>query len=294
MFTGSMVALVTPMADDGSIDLAAFEALIEWHIASGTDALVICGTTGESATLETVEQVALIAAAVRIARGRIPVIAGTGANATAHAVELTRAAHAVGAAAGLSVVPYYNKPTQEGMYRHFRAIAAAAPLPLILYNVPGRTVADLLPETVARLARVPGVVGIKEATGDLARLAAIRALVPADFDLISGDDATAREFILAGGRGVISVTANLAPGAMHEMCAAALRGDAAAAARLDAPLTGLHRDLFAEANPIPAKWALAALGRIPGGLRLPLTPLDPVHHDRVRQALRQAGLEVSA
>jgi 4-hydroxy-tetrahydrodipicolinate synthase len=294
MFTGSMVALVTPMADDGSIDLAAFEALIEWHIASGTDALVICGTTGESATLETVEQVALIAAAVRIARGRIPVIAGTGANATAHAVELTRAAHAVGAAAGLSVVPYYNKPTQEGMYRHFRAIAAAAPLPLILYNVPGRTVADLLPETVARLARVPGVVGIKEATGDLARLAAIRALVPADFDLISGDDATAREFILAGGRGVISVTANLAPGAMHEMCEAALRGDAAAAARLDAPLTGLHRDLFAEANPIPAKWALAALGRIPGGLRLPLTPLDPVHHDRVRQALRQAGLEVSA
>lgn len=293
MFTGSMVALVTPMTDDGALDWAAFASLIEWHIAEGTSALVICGTTGESATLELAEHLSLVGAAVRLARGRVPVIAGTGSNATRHAIELTRAAHALGAAAGLSVVPYYNKPTQEGLYRHFEAVAGAAPLPLILYNVPGRTVADLLPETVMRLARLPGVVGIKEATGDLGRLAAIQAGVPADFALISGDDATAREFILAGGQGVISVTANLAPGAMQRMCAAALRGDAAEASRLDAPLAALHRDLFVEANPIPAKWALQRMGRIGPGLRLPLTPLAPAHRPAVLSALASASIQVT-
>jgi 4-hydroxy-tetrahydrodipicolinate synthase len=278
MFQGSMVALVTPMAPDGAIDLRALAALVEWHLAEGTDALVVVGTTGEAPTLEPEEH-------------RIPVIAGTGSNSTRHSVRATRAARAAGAVAALVVVPYYNRPTQDGMFQHFSAVAADGGLPVILYNVPGRTVADMQPETAARLSHVPGIVGIKEATGEVARIGRILAAAAAGFEVYSGDDATAREAMLAGARGVISVTANLAPGAMHRMCAAALAGDAAAAAALDAPLAGLHRDLFCEPNPIPVKWALAERGRIPPGIRLPLTPLAAAYHPRLREAMLRAGLD---
>lgn len=290
MIHGSTVALVTPMAKDGTVDLAALASLIEWHLAEGTDALVVVGTTGEAPTLEPVEQVAVVREAVRVVRGRVPVIVGTGSNATRHSIHATQAAKAAGADAALVVVPYYNRPTQDGMVHHFSAIAAEGGLPVVLYNVPGRTVADLLPETAARLSQVPGIVGIKEATGDVGRVGAILAAAKPGFEVYSGDDATAREAMLAGARGVISVTANLAPGAMHRMCAAALAGDAASAAALDAPLAALHRELFCEANPIPVKWALAELGRIPAGIRLPLTPLAAAYHPRVRGALRAAGL----
>lgn len=290
MFQGSMVALVTPMRGDGALDLEALATLVEWHVAEGSDALVVTGTTGEAPTLEAAEATTVIATAVRVARGRIPVIAGTGSNSTHHAIELTRAARAAGAIAALVVVPYYNKPGQEGQFQHFRAVAEQGGLPVILYNVPSRTVADLAPATAIRLSRVAGIVGIKEATGEVARVGAILAEARPGFEVFSGDDATAREAILAGARGVISVTANLAPRAMHAMCAAALAGDAAAAARLDEPLAGLHRDLFCEANPIPCKWALAELGRIPPGIRLPLTPLAAEYHPRVRAALAAAGI----
>ena len=290
MFQGSMVALVTPMAGDGTVDLAALAALVEWHVAEGTDALVVVGTTGEAPTLEPAEQVAVIREAVRVARGRIPVIAGTGSNSTQHSIRATRAAAEAGAAAALVVVPYYNRPTQDGMVEHFSAIAAAGGLPLILYNVPSRTVADMQPATAVRLSQVAGIVGIKEATGEVARVGAILGGARKGFEVYSGDDATARAAILAGARGVISVTANLAPGAMHRMCAAALAGDAAAAAALDAPLAGLHKELFCEANPIPVKWALAEQGRMPAGIRLPLTPLAPAYHARLRSALDAAGL----
>ncbi len=290
MFNGSMVALVTPMATDGSVDLAALAALVEWHLAEGTDALVVVGTTGEAPTLEPAEQLSVVRETIRVVRQRVPVIVGTGSNATRHTVAATRAAAAAGADAALVVVPYYNRPTQDGMFQHFSAVAAEGGLPVILYNVPGRTVADLLPETAARLSRVAGIVGIKEATGEVARVSAILGAARDGFEVYSGDDATAREAILAGARGVISVTANLVPAAMHRMCAAALAGDVAAAAGFDAPLAGLHRELFCEPNPIPVKWALAEMGRIPAGIRLPLTPLAAAYHPRVRSAMRAAGL----
>ena len=284
-----MVALVTPMADDGRVDFGALERLLDWHIAEGTDAIVAVGTTGESATLETEEHLAVVACCVKSVGGRIPVIAGTGSNSTAHAVALARQVQELGADAALSVVPYYNKPTQEGLYRHFRAVAEAVSLPLILYNVPSRTVADMLPETVARLAELSNIVAIKEATGSLQRAEDIRRLCSEAFVLISGDDATAREFILQGGQGVISVTANVAPRLMHDLCTAARNGDSARAAALDAQLAPLHQALFVESNPIPAKWALKEMGHILGGIRLPLTPLAPVHQPTLRAALRAVG-----
>jgi len=290
MFHGSMVALATPMREDGALDNDSLAALIEFHISQGTDAIVAVGTTGESATLDEAEHCAVIRDVVQMARGRIPVIAGTGANSTTEAITLTRCAREAGADACLLVTPYYNKPTQEGLYRHFRAVAEAVPIPQILYNVPGRTACDMLPETVQRLCRISNIVGIKEATGDLERAQEILDRCGETLDLYSGDDATAREIILLGGRGVISVTANVAPGLMHEMAAAALAGDRDKAQAIDTRLAALHRDLFVESNPIPVKWALSEMGMIPPGIRLPLTPLAEEYHDRVRAALRQAGV----
>lgn len=289
MFQGSIVALVTPMADDGRVDFAALEKLVHWHIAEGTDAIVVAGTTGESATLETTEHMGVLDYCLRAAAGRIPIIAGTSSSSTAHALALTRLAQVRGAAAALVVVPYYNKPTQEGLYRHFRAIAEAVTIPIILYNVPSRTVADLLPETIERLAVVPNIIGIKEATGKLERLEEIRRRCSDAFLLWSGDDATAMEFILRGGQGVISVTANVVPKLMHAMCTAAREGDRKKAAILNQRLDILHKHLFVESNPIPVKWALREMGRIPAGIRLPLTPLAPGYHDSLRNALRSAG-----
>jgi 4-hydroxy-tetrahydrodipicolinate synthase len=286
MFQGSMVALVTPMADDGRLDLSALDALVEWHLSQGTDAIVAIGTTGEASTLEGDEQFEVVARCVRAATGRIPVIAGATSNSTAHAVQLSRRAEAVGAAAVLSAAPYYNKPMQEGLYRHFRAVAEAVSIPLLLYNVPSRSVADILPETVERLAQLPNVKGIKEATGDLKRAQEIRRRCGPEFLLISGDDATAREFMLQGGQGVISVTANVAPKQMHAMCVAARAGDTAKAAAIDAELAPLHQALFVESNPIPVKWALQEMGRIPPGIRLPLTPLAAASQSAVRSALK--------
>ncbi|HEX2668489.1 MAG TPA: 4-hydroxy-tetrahydrodipicolinate synthase [Gammaproteobacteria bacterium] len=288
MFKGSMVALVTPMADDGRVDLEALDALVEWHVAEGTDAIVAIGTTGEASTLEGDEQLEVVARCVRAAAGRVPVIAGATSNATAHAVQLSRRAEALGADAVLSAAPYYNKPGQEGLYRHFYAVAQAVSVPVLLYNVPSRTITDILPETVERLAKLPNVVGIKEATGDLKRAADIQRRCGKDFLLISGDDATARECMLQGGRGVITVTANVAPRLMHEMCMAALAGDGAKAAALDGQLALLHKALFVESNPIPVKWALAEMRRIPPGIRLPLTPLTAEHQPAVRAALKAA------
>ncbi len=290
MFRGSMVALITPMHEDGGLDIEGLQRLVDFHVEQGTDAIVAMGTTGESATLDEEEHCAVIQRVVAFAAGRIPVIAGTGANATSEAIRLSACAKAAGAAAGLSVTPYYNKPTQEGLYRHFQAIAEAVDLPLILYNVPGRTACDLRPETVDRLARVPGIVGIKEASGDLGRVGRLRALCGPGFALYSGDDASARAFILAGGQGVISVTANVAPRLMREMCAAALRGDPASAADLDARLVALHQALFVESNPIPVKWAVHELGLVEAGIRLPLTWLSEPARAAVREAMRQAGV----
>ncbi|MGD2076101.1 MAG: 4-hydroxy-tetrahydrodipicolinate synthase [Gammaproteobacteria bacterium] len=290
MFHGSMVALVTPMREDGAIDEDSLEALIEFHVAEKTDAIVAVGTTGESATLDEKEHCALLRRIVGLARGRMPVIAGTGANSTREAVELTRCGMEAGADACLLVTPYYNKPTQEGLYQHYRAVAQAVAVPQILYNVPGRTACDLLPETVARLAPVSNIIGIKEATGKLERGREILELCGDKLDLYSGDDATAMELILLGAKGDISVTANVAPRAMHEMCALALSGDRAGAEEIDTRLRPLHRDLFVESSPIPVKWALHEMGLIPPGLRLPLTPLSPQHHEKVRDALRGAGV----
>ncbi len=289
MFHGSMVALVTPMQADGSVDRAALERLVEFHIENGTDAIVAVGTTGESATLDEKEHCATIGWTVEAARGRIPVIAGTGSNNTREAIELTRCAMEAGADACLLVTPYYNKPTQEGLYLHYKAIAEAVPMPQILYNVPGRTACDMQPVTVARLAQISNIVGIKEATGDMQRATEILERCGDKLDLYSGDDATALELIMLGGKGDISVTANVAPKAMHAMCAAALRGDRAEAERINAPLTALHKNLFVEANPIPVKWALAEMGLISTAIRLPMTVLSTQHHETVRQALRQAG-----
>jgi 4-hydroxy-tetrahydrodipicolinate synthase len=291
MIRGSLVALVTPMTDDGAVDQVALERLVEWHIAEGTDAIVAVGTTGESATLDEEEHCHTIRRVVEIVNGRIPVIAGTGANSTSEAISLTQCAKAAGADACLLVTPYYNKPTQEGLYQHHKAIADAVDIPQILYNVPGRTAVDMQPETIVRLSSISNIIGVKEATGDLTRIEKLRAEVTADFAIYSGDDATAREAMLFGADGDISVTANVAPKAMHEMCQAALNKDADAAANIDANLSGLHKSLFVESNPIPVKWALGAMGMMGFGIRLPLTRLSAHAEAPVRDALAQAGIE---
>ena len=290
MITGSLVAIVTPMTSDGSVDFDVFRRLIERHIVAGTDALVVAGTTGESATLAKSEHVAVIEAAVNFAGGRIPVIAGTGSNSTAQTIELSRTVDGLGVDGYLVVTPYYNKPPQLGLVRHFTAVADAVTRPVMLYNVPGRTGVDLLPETVAVLARHPQITGIKEATGDVSRVETLRKLCGDDFGLYSGDDPTAREFLLAGGQGVVSVTANVAPQAMAAMCKAAIAGDADLAEQLDDPLAGLHNDLFIESNPIPVKWALLRMGLIDSGIRLPLIGLSEKSQPVVEAALLRAGL----
>ena len=290
MIKGSIVAIVTPMTPAGEVDFDALAALVEWHVAEGTDAIVAVGTTGESATLSVVEHIAVVRKVVEVVAKRVPVLAGTGANSTAEAIELTRLAQDAGADAALIVTPYYNKPPQEGLYRHFKAIAEAVAMPIVMYNVPGRTGCDMLPATVARLAQLPNIVGIKEAKGELSRVRELLALgLPKDFALYTGDDATARESMLLGFHGDISVTANVAPKLMHEMCVAAIAGDAATAGMIDSRLTLLHKNLFLDPNPIPAKWALEAMGRIRGGIRLPLVPMNPDHVNLVRDSLRAAG-----
>jgi 4-hydroxy-tetrahydrodipicolinate synthase len=291
MLTGSLVAIVTPMQEDGSLDLEAFRALVDWHVRETTDGLVVVGTTGESATVDFDEHCRLIRVAVEQAAGRVPIIAGTGANSTSEAIELSVCAKDAGAAMSLSVVPYYNKPTQEGLYRHFKAIAETVDLPVILYNVPGRTACDLANDTAIRLSQVPGIAGIKDATGDLARATDLIARAPSGFALYTGDDATALPFLLMGGHGVISVTANIAPRAMHAMCAAALAGRLDEARRINQRLFGLHRNLFVEANPIPAKWALHRMGLIADGIRLPLVSLSAGAQPAVLEAMREAGIE---
>jgi len=290
MFRGSIVALITPMHEDGGIDEGALRRLVDFHVEQGTDGIVAVGTTGESATLDEPEHCEVIRQVVEYAAGRVAVIAGTGANSTREAISLTRCAREARADAALLVTPYYNKPTQEGLYLHHRAVAEAVDIPQILYNVPGRTACDLLPETAARLAALPNIVGLKEATGDLSRVPRLRELCGPDFDLFSGDDATACEFILRGGQGVISVTANVAPRLMHEMCRAALAGDREAAHAIDAKLQGLHSGLFVESNPIPVKWAVTEMGLAPRGIRLPLTWLSASAQPRVRQAMQMAGV----
>ena len=291
MFHGSMVALVTPMADDGSVDYPALERLVAFHLEQGTDAIVAVGTTGESATLGFEEHRIVVRKVVQMVAGRIPVIAGTGANATSEAVDLTRWAMEDGADACLLVTPYYNKPTQEGLYRHYRHIAESVPIPQILYNVPGRTACDLLPETVERLADIPNIVGIKEACGKIDRAVETMRRCGSRLDVYSGEDGIACEMMLAGGKGVISVTANVAPRLMHQMCAAALAGDADKARALDAQLAPLHKALFIESNPIPTKWALMDMGLIGPGIRLPMTPLSVDCHESVRAAMRDAGIQ---
>lgn len=291
-FRGSMVAIVTPMADDGSVDYVAFDRLLDFHIKNQTDAIVVVGTTGESATLDYDEHCAIIAHCVRYIDGRIPVIAGTGSNSTKEAIELTLCAKQAGAVAALLVTPYYNKPTQEGLYLHHKAVAEAVDLPQILYNVPGRTAVDMLPETVARLSHVNNIVGIKDATGKLERLAQMRDMCADGFEFYTGDDATAVDFILQGGHGGISVTANVAPAQVRNAYAAALAGNAELARAIDAPLAALHRDLFVEANPIPVKWVLHQMALIGAGIRLPLTPLSSPCHSVVASAMQNAGLTV--
>ena len=287
---GSVVAIVTPMHDDGALDLDAFRKLLDWHIAQGTDGIVVVGTTGESPTVDHDEHCLLIKTAVDHVAKRVPVVAGTGANSTREAIELSAYAKKAGADMSLSVVPYYNRPTQEGLYRHFKAIAEAVELPQILYNVPGRTVADMQNDTVLRLAQVPNIVGIKDATGNLERGSDLIRRKPKSFLVFSGDDATGLPLMLLGGDGVISVTTNVAPKAMHELCVAALAGNIAKAREINDRLLGLHRHLFCEANPIPVKWAVQQLGLMKGGIRLPLTPLSPACYDLVLDAMRQAGI----
>lgn len=287
---GSIPAIVTPMHEDGSLDLPAFRKLIDWHAQEGSNGLVVVGTSGESATLSVDEHILMVKTAVEHTAKRFPIIAGAGGNSTSEAVELAKAAKEVGADATLQVVPYYNKPTQEGMYQHFRRIAESVDLPVILYNVPGRTVADMNHDTVLRLAEVPGIVGVKEATGNIDRAANLIKYAPAHFAIYSGDDPTAIALMLLGGHGNISVTANVAPRAMSELCRAALAGDAITARKIHLSLLSLHKQMFCESNPIPAKWALAALGRMENGIRLPLTPLDARYHEVVRDALRETGL----
>jgi len=290
MFSGSMVALVTPMHADGSVDQVSLAKLVDFHVENGTDAIVVMGTTGESATLNEKEHCQTIKQVVDFSNNRIPVIAGTGANSTSEAIDLTQCAMSAGADACLLVTPYYNKPTQEGLYQHFKKVAETVAIPQILYNVPGRTAVDMLPETVARLAGISNIVGIKEATGDLSRGQQIMDECGDKLDVYSGDDATAMELILSGARGDISVTANVAPKAMHEMCTAALAGDRDTATVINERLLALHNKLFVESNPIPVKWALYEMGMIPEGIRLPLTTLNEQYHDVVRDAIKQASL----
>lgn len=294
MLSGSMVALVTPMNADGAIDYAALAKLIDLHVESGTEALVIAGTTGESPTLTRGEHVELVARSCELADGRIPIVAGTGSNSTAQTLALSRAVEDLPLLALMVVTPYYNKPVQEGLYRHFSAVADAATHPLILYNVPSRTGVDLKPATVARLSSHGNIGAIKEATGELDRLETLRDACGPSFSLLSGDDATAAEFMLRGGHGVISVTGNVAPRAMRRLCDAARSGDRAAAEKVDGTLRALHRNLFVESNPIPVKWALAQLGLVGPGIRLPLTPLAEQFYDAVRGAMREAGIEAAA
>jgi 4-hydroxy-tetrahydrodipicolinate synthase len=287
---GSIVALVTPMQEDGSVDYPTLRRLIDWHIAEGTDCIGVVGTTGESPTVSVDEHCEIIRVSVEHAKGRVSVMAGAGGNSTAEAIELSRYAQRVGADCTLSVVPYYNKPSQEGIYRHFKAIAEAVDLPMVLYNVPGRTVADLQVETVLRLAQVPGIVGIKEATGEIDRAAWLVKQAPKGFSVYSGDDGTAVALMLLGGHGNVSVTANVAPRAMRELCAAALAGNAREAVAIHMKLLPLHKHLFIEPSPAPAKWAMAQLGLCNAALRLPITPLTEGGQALVKQAMRDAGL----
>ena len=291
LFTGSTVALVTPMHEDGSVDYPTLRKLIDWHIQEGTDCLSVVGTTGESPTVNVDEHCEIIRVTVEQSRGRVPVLAGCGANSTHEAIELARFAKKVGAHSQLQVVPYYNKPTQEGQYQHFKAIAeATGDLPMVLYNVPGRSVADLQHDTVLRLAHIPGIVGIKEATGDIGRAQWLIRDVPEGFAVYSGDDPTAVALMLCGGQGNISVTANLAPRLMHELCVAAIAGDAVTAMKIQRQLMPLHKHLFVEANPIPVKWAMARMGLCGATMRLPMTPLASQHEATVEAALRASGL----
>jgi 4-hydroxy-tetrahydrodipicolinate synthase len=290
MIQGSIVAIVTPMHADGSLDLPGLRKLIDWHIAEGTDGIVIVGTTGESPTVSVDEHCELIKLAVEHTAKRIPIIAGTGGNSTAEAIELTRYAKTVGADASLLVVPYYNRPTQEGMYQHFRKIAEAVDLPAILYNVPGRTVADMSNDTIVRLAQVPGIIGVKDATGNIGRGSDLLRLAPDTFAVYSGDDPTAMALMFCGGKGNISVTANVAPRAMHELCVAAMNGRVAEAVAINNRLLPLHNKLFVEPNPVPVKWAMAEMGLMPAGIRLPLVPLAADYHETVRAALRESGV----
>ncbi|MGA7178565.1 MAG: 4-hydroxy-tetrahydrodipicolinate synthase [Thiobacillaceae bacterium] len=291
MIKGSLVAIVTPMHGDGSLDLASLRKLVDWHVEEGSDAILIVGTTGESPTVDFDEHCELIRVAVEQAAGRIPVIAGTGANSTREAIELTNCAKAAGADASLSVTPYYNKPPQEGLYRHFKAIAEAVDLPLILYNVPGRTGVDMGNDTTLRLAQIPNIVGTKDATGSIERNTDLIRRAPKDFAIYTGDDATGLAFMLLGGQGVISVTANVAPKLMQEMCVAAFSGNLEIARAINERLFLLHTKLFVEANPIPVKWALAEMGKISQGIRLPLVPLSEAHHETLRAAIKHAGLK---
>jgi 4-hydroxy-tetrahydrodipicolinate synthase len=290
MIKGSIVAIVTPMHPDGSLDFPGLRKLIDWHIAEGSDAIVVAGTTGESPTVSVEEHCELIRVAVEHTAKRIPIIAGTGSNSTSEAIELTDFARKVGVDASLQVVPYYNRPTQEGMYRHFRKIAESVDLPVILYNVPGRTVADMSNDTILRLVQVEGIVGVKDATGDIGRGTDLIRLVPKSFAVYSGDDATAIALMLYGGHGCISVTANIAPHDMHELCVAAMSGNIARAVELNNRLLPLHDKLFVEPNPVPLKWAMMEMGLIESGMRLPLVPLGMAYHDTVRTALRESGI----
>ncbi len=288
--TGSIVALATPLHEDGSVDYPTLRKLVDWHIAEGTDCIGVVGTTGESPTVNVDEHCEIIRVSVEQSKGRVPVMAGCGANSTSEAIELARFAKKVGADCQLQVVPYYNKPTQEGQYRHFKAIAEAVELPMVLYNVPGRTVSDMLHPTVLRLAQVPGIVGIKEATGNIERAQWLIKEVPSGFAVYSGDDPTAVALMLCGGQGNISVTANVAPRLMHELCVAAIAGDTRAAMKIQLRLLPLHKHLFVEANPIPVKWAMARMGLCGGTLRLPMTPLETANEATVETALRVCGL----
>ena len=287
---GSIVAIVTPMQEDGSVDYDALRRLIDWHIAEGTDCIGVVGTTGESPTVSFDEHFEIIRVAAEHAKGRVPIMAGTGGNSTREAIELSEYAKKVGADCTLSVVPYYNKPSQEGIYQHFKAIAEAVDIPMVLYNVPGRTVADMQPETTLRLAQVPGIVGIKEASGNIERAAWLIKQAPNDFSIYSGDDGTAIALMLLGGHGNVSVTANVAPRLMHEMCMAAVEGRAREAAAIHLKLLPLHRNLFIEPSPAPTKWAMAKLGLCGASLRLPITPLTDAGQAAVEQAMRDAGL----
>lgn len=289
MFRGSMVALVTPMLEDESVDFSALEKLIEIHIVAKTSAIVAMGTTGESATLNFREHCQVVRFVVEKAAGRIAIIAGTGANSTSEAIELTQCAKDAGVDACLLVSPYYNKPTQQGLFLHHKKIAEAVDIPQILYNVPGRTASDMLPETVGRLSKITNIIGVKEATGEVSRVAEIKALVTDDFDLYTGDDASGIDFILAGGHGAISVTANIMPKEMAEACALALKGDVDGAKKIDESIAVLHQDLFIESNPIPVKWCLAEMGLIGLDIRLPLTPLAPEFHQQLRKSLSSVG-----